>query len=128
MALKGIEHYKASHHYYYKGPPFDIKHQLMLSDLILIVKISLKWEISISFIFCYFCRYIPKVKLENLVKIGANYENYLCLPYALLFDPFFCQKILKKLDFQFCFLFNTFIKNAKNHSKKFQKHKSDLYV
>ena len=116
MALKCIEHCKARHHYHHKGPPFDIKHQLMLSDLILIVKISLKSAISFSFIFCYFCQYIPKAKLENLVKIGANYENYLCLPYALLFDPFLCQKMLKKLDFQFCLLFITFIKDAKNYS------------
>ena len=46
MALKGIEHYQGSHYYHHKGPPFDIKHQLMLSDLILIVKISLKSAIS----------------------------------------------------------------------------------
>ena len=38
MTLKGIKHQKASHHYYHKGPPFDMKHQLMLSDLIIIVK------------------------------------------------------------------------------------------
>ena len=63
-----------------------------------------------------------------MVKIGANYENYLCFPYAKPFDPFLCQKMLKKLDFQFCLLFNTFIKDAKNHSKKFQKPKSDIYV
>ena len=31
MSLKGIEHYKASHHDHHKGPSFDIKHQLMLS-------------------------------------------------------------------------------------------------
>ena len=103
MALKGIEHYKASHHYHHKGPPFDIKNWLMLSELILIVKIGLKSAISFSFIFCYFFRYIPKAKLENLVKIGPNYENYLCLPYALLFDPFLCQKMLKKLIFNFAY-------------------------
>ena len=72
MALKGIEHYKAN-----KGPPFYIKHQLMLSDLILIVKISLKSAISFSFIFLLF--------LPNLVRIGINYENYLYFPYANLF-------------------------------------------
>ena len=113
MSLKGIEHYKASYHDHQKGPPFDIKHQLMLSDLILIVKIGIKSAIHFSFILLLFFAYNPKAVLENLVRIGINYENYLYFPYANLFDPYLGQKMLKKLDFQFCLLFNTFIKDAK---------------
>ena len=72
MALRCIEHYKASYHYHHKGLPFDIKHQLMLSDL-LVVKIVLNTAIRISFNFlCYFCLYIPTTKEENLVKMGEN--------------------------------------------------------
>ena len=69
MALKGIEHYQGSHYYHHKGPPFDIKHQLMLSDLILIVKISLKSAISFSFIFLLFLLIYTKSKIR---KLGQN--------------------------------------------------------
>ena len=69
MALKGIEHYKASHHYHHKGPPFNIKHQLMLSDLILVVKISLKSAISFSFIFLLFLQIYTK---SEITKLGQN--------------------------------------------------------
>ena len=65
---------------------------------------------------------------SKITKLGQNRSKLWKLPYAKLFDPFLCQKMIKKLDFQFCLLFNTFIKDAKNHSQKFQKPKSDLYV
>ena len=69
MALKGIKHYIASHHYHHKGPPFDIKHQLMLSDLILIVKIGLKSAISFSFIFLLF---LALYTISRIRKLGQN--------------------------------------------------------
>ena len=68
MTLKGIKNQKPNHHYHHKGPPFDIKHQLMLSDLILIVKISLKSAISFSFIVLLFLQIYTKSKIRKLVQ------------------------------------------------------------
>ena len=69
MALKGIEHYKASDHYHHKGPPFDIKHQLMLSDLILIVKIGLK---SALLFHSFFLLFLPIHTKSRIRKLGQN--------------------------------------------------------
>ena len=82
MALKGIEHYQGSHYYHHKGPPFDIKHQLMLSDLILIVKIGLKSAISFSFIFLLFLLIYTKSKIrklgQNRSKLSKLFVSSLC--------------------------------------------------
>ena len=60
MALKGIEHYKASHHYHHKGPPFDIKHQLMLSDLFLLSKLARSQQLVFHSFFAIFANLYQK--------------------------------------------------------------------
>ena len=78
MALKGIEHYQGSHYYHHKGPPFDIKHQLMLSDL-LIVKIGLNSAIRFSFIFYVISAYIYQQQKKKTWSKWEKIKKIICV-------------------------------------------------
>ena len=53
MTLEGIKHQKASNNYHHKGPPFEIKHQLLSADPLPVVKIDFIQVTKLNFIF--FC-------------------------------------------------------------------------
>ena len=61
MTLKGIKHQKMGHHYHHKGPPFDIKHQLISADLLSVVKMTKDDQTSFQYFFLQFLQSLRSV-------------------------------------------------------------------